>query len=174
MQEHIQAATAQRQHRLAIEQLGPEDHDRIAAHFLTLSDDDRQLRFRCAADADWIGRYVAQIDFARQTLLALVAPDGSVAGLLQICRFRTPGGRCAELAFSVDPAHRGLGLGHRLMSLALAHAQTVGIGRLATEVAPANRPMRAVLEAAGMEFTREDDDLIGTLAVVTQPVRLAA
>ena len=60
------------------------------------------------------------------------------------------------------------------MSLALAHAQTVGIGRLATEVAPANRPMRAVLEAAGMEFTREDDDLIGTLAVVTQPVRLAA
>lgn len=174
MERHIQAASAQRQRGLAIEQLGPEDHARIAAHFKALSDDDRQLRFRCAADADWIGRYVAQLDFARQTLLALVTPDGSIAGLLQICRFRTAGGRCAELAFSVDPVHRGRGLGHRLMALALAHTQTVGIEHLATEVAPGNRPMRAVLEAAGMEFTREDDDLIGTLRVTVPVERLAA
>src|SRR5438270_386005 len=71
---------------VAVEQLGPEDTQRIFEHFMALSSDDRARRFSYHhANSEWTMRYARQIDFARQSLLALTTSSGSVVALLQIC-----------------------------------------------------------------------------------------
>ncbi len=92
---------------VAVEQLGPEDTQRIFAHFMALSSDDRARRFSYQhANSEWTMRYTRQIDFARQSLLALTTSISSIVALLQICRFRDNGDPRAELAFSVRPDRR--------------------------------------------------------------------
>jgi len=149
---------------VAVEQLGPEDTQRIFAHFMALSSDDRARRFSYQhANSEWTMRYTRQIDFARQSLLALTTSIGSIVALLQICRFRDNGDPRAELAFSVRPDRRGRGLAHHLTNVAVTYARTCGLRVLTACVEPDNHAMRAVLSAAGMRFARSGDDLTGVM-----------
>src|SRR5947208_1123265 len=92
---------------VALEQLGPEDTERIFEHFMALSPDDRARRFSYHhADSEWTMRYTQHLDFARQSLLSLLTPGGSIVALLLICRFRSGGHPRAEVAFSVRSDRR--------------------------------------------------------------------
>ena len=151
---------------VAVEQLGPEDTQRIFAHFMALSSDDRARRFSYQhANSEWTMRYTRQIDFARQSLLALTTSIGSIVALLQICRFRDNGDPRAELAFSVRPDLQGRGLAHHLTNVAVTYARTCGLRVLTPCVEPDNHAMRAVLSAAGMRFARSGDDLTGVIEI---------
>jgi L-amino acid N-acyltransferase YncA len=65
----------------------------------------------------------------------------------------------AELAFAVDDAHQGLGIGSALMRHLAALARQAGLKELIADVLPENGAMLKIFEAIGFEMTvkREPD-----------------
>jgi RimJ/RimL family protein N-acetyltransferase len=141
--------------------LGSVDRAAVRRHMQALGRQGCELRFGAALAADAIERYVAGMDFERDLILGLRAQDGSLCGLVEILRIGRS--ETAEIAFSVDPAWRGRGLGKALMQLAMTSARMHAIGRIVAQVSPVNRPMLAILRRAGMRLALADGELVGTL-----------
>jgi RimJ/RimL family protein N-acetyltransferase len=151
-------------HSSPIARCGATHRDRLLTHFSALSADDRALRFcTAAADDAFMTRYVERLDFAREAILALVAANGTPAGIVQICLPARSGDVTAELAFRVVPAHRGRGRGKRLLALAIDHARRLGMSRVVAQVAADNGPMKAVFRAAGLSLVRVEGEFEATL-----------
>ena len=95
-----------------IRSLGPGHRERIAAHLLSLDEQDRYLRFGYAANDEQITRYVDELDFERDDIfgiynrkLELIA----MAHLAFLVEANTP--NCAEFGVSVLKKARGRGFG---------------------------------------------------------------
>jgi GNAT superfamily N-acetyltransferase len=146
-----------------IERLGPAKRDALRAHFVTLDDGDRALRFGVAADDAIVARYVDGIDFARGAVLGAVARDGALAAVAHIALH----GGVAELGLSVLPSHRSAGVGRALAAAALREAERMRASELRIHCAATNRGMRRIAEALKMEIAAEGSD-------VTARRRLAA
>ena len=93
--------------------------------------------------------FYLNIDFVNQVAL-LAVHDGAIIG----------GGRYivsepgrAEVAFSVDDAYQGQGIGSALMRHLVAIAQAAGLTELDAEVLPENAPMLKVFERSGLAMT---------------------
>ena len=69
-----------------------------------------------------------------------------------------PGADEAEVAFVVEDAHQGRGLGSVLMEHLVARARQAGIARFVAEVLPANSRMMRVFTDAGYEVARRYAD----------------
>ncbi len=152
---------------LSFELLGSGARADVLAHFNTLSADDRALRFSAVTSEAALETYAARIDFSRDLVVAARDAAGAIVGIAQVMPFSSDRGSAAEVAFSVDPAARGQGLGRRLMAAAIEHAGARGVGRLVAQVCPQNAPMLAIFRAAGMRLAREDGEIVGTLAIGT-------
>lgn len=137
----------------------------VLAHLHRLSADDRALRFSSVTSDAALDAYAARIDFARDLVVAARDAAGAIIGLAQVMPLASDRGSPAEVAFSVNPAARGRGLGRRLMAAAIEHAGAHGINRLVAQVCPRNAPMLAIFRAAGMALAREDGEMVGTLAI---------
>lgn len=152
---------------LSFELLGADARAAVLAHFGRLSAEDRALRFSAVISEAALESYTARIDFTRDLVVAARDAAGAILGIAQVMPFPSDSGSAAEVAFSVNPAARGQGLGRRLMAAAVAHAGARGIGRLVAQVCPQNAPMLAIFRAAGMRLAREDGEIVGTLAIST-------
>ena len=137
-----------------------EDASALVRFFGGLSPESRHLRFHGGVnvdeatvapmlDPDWVERGALIGSFAA------AEPDGAeqVVALASYVRLRDP--RTAEVAFAVDDAFQGRGVGTRLLERLAAHATSAGIERFVAEVLPANRAMLRVFEEAGFELSRE-------------------
>ncbi|MBT0961885.1 GNAT family N-acetyltransferase [Denitromonas iodatirespirans] len=126
---------------IAVTRLGPADGPRLCRHLQALDADDRMLRFGHALDDDGITRYVARIDFARDTVIGIESADGTLAALAHL---GVRAGR-ADFGLSVLPAYRGCGLGWRMFSRVVACSRRVGATELVCQSAnPAVVHMAAV------------------------------
>ncbi|MDV6014478.1 GNAT family N-acetyltransferase [Haloechinothrix sp. LS1_15] len=132
----------------------PDDADRIVALHSRLSERTRYFRY--------FGAYprIPPRDLTRFTVVdhhdrvALVAALGSE--IVAVGRYeRLEGGPLAEVAFVVDDAHQGRGLGSILLEHLAAAAAECGIERFAAEVLSDNAAMLRVFRDAGYEVTRE-------------------
>jgi acetyl coenzyme A synthetase (ADP forming)-like protein len=135
-----------------------EDATALVRFFGDLSAESRHLRFHGGVNVDeaTVGPMLDP-DWAERGALigSFATADGAeqVVALASYVRLRDP--RTAEVAFAVDDAFQGRGVGTRLLERLAAHATSAGIARFVAEVLPANRAMLRVFEEAGFELSRE-------------------
>lgn len=148
-------------HRLTT-QLHAHDADRISAHLLRLTAEDRSLRFAAGVVTDdTVRAYVKRIRFGHDVVLGLVSQLGQVYGFAHGCVFEQGGKLHVEVAFSVDTAWRGACLGKALMRDMQLHASQRCRDCVAVvgQCAARNWPMRRLFEGAGLALRREDDEV---------------
>lgn len=138
-----------------IRSLGPGHRERIAAHLLSLDEQDRYLRFGYAANDEQITRYVDELDFERDDIfgiynrkLELIA----MAHLAFLVEANTP--NCAEFGVSVLKKARGRGFGQRLFDRAVVHARNEGVELLFIHALSENHAMLKIARNAGAKLER--------------------
>ena len=145
---------------LTVRLVQPSDLPRIQDHLLRLSVDDRSLRFSAGVVSDdTVRAYVARIRLGHDVIVCLFDREDSVVGLAHGCVYQVQSSLHVEVAFSVDAAWRGQGWGTRLMQAVQVRARAVGAKRVLGLCAVRNLPMRRVFAGAGMQLTREDDEM---------------
>ncbi|MFL6139910.1 MAG: GNAT family N-acetyltransferase [Frankiaceae bacterium] len=86
---------------------------------------------------------------------------------------RLPGSDEAEVAFVVEDAHQGRGIGSALLEHLAAAARERGVRRFLAEVLPGNRAMVGVFTDAGYEARRSYGDGVVTLTFPIEPTELS-
>jgi ribosomal protein S18 acetylase RimI-like enzyme len=130
---------------------------RLSIRPATLHDDDALLRLDVIEPGTGFPSVAARqrssffgANDPSQTLVAEV--DGTVVGYLSL-RHPTPLPENAHVfsveGFTVEPAHRGRGIGRALLDAAAAHARARGGTKLSLRVLGSNPRARRVYEAAG-------------------------
>jgi RimJ/RimL family protein N-acetyltransferase len=138
-----------------IAELAPRFRGALAVHLLALSPADRRLRFAQSASDEVIRRYVARIDFDRDTVLGAIDPAGGVVGVGHLAA--TSAGH-AELGISVDESVRGRGLGFKLLQRAIVHARINDVQELLLVYLPENVALRKLAARAGMRLEVREDE----------------
>ena len=144
----------------AIVALRAKDLAQVEAHLLRLAPQDRSLRFSAGlVTNETIHRYVADIRFDRDAVFGLIDAAGSIVGVAHGCMYSVAGHVHVETAFSIDAAWRNQGHGACLMRAVASFASSEGARKLVAICSARNRPMRRIFERAGMEITREEDEI---------------
>jgi acyl-CoA synthetase (NDP forming)/RimJ/RimL family protein N-acetyltransferase len=133
----------------------PEDADALTAMHARLSDQTRYFRF--------FGTYptVRPRDLERFTnvdhdrRVAIVSTLGE--DMIGVARYEGLDADSAEVAFVIEDAHQGRGLGPLMLEHLAAAARERGITRFDADVLPTNRRMLRVFLAAGYSTTRSFD-----------------
>ncbi|NUT31918.1 MAG: GNAT family N-acetyltransferase [Hamadaea sp.] len=149
--------------------IAPEDADAIVAMHARFSDRTRYLRYFSpypripARDLD---RFV-KVDHRDREALVVVHGDRIVA----VGRYERLGPQAldAEVAFVVEDAFQGRGIGSVLLEHLAAAAEPAGIVRFVAEVLPENGAMLRVFADAGYQVTREYADGVVHLTFPTAP-----
>ena len=130
----------------------PQDRQAMLEAFARTGDESRYRRFFTSKRSLGEGEIAFFVEVNFQTHLALVA-ELEEAGRKVIAgggRYVVCAPRSAEVAFMVDDAHQGLGIGSLLMRHLVACARSAGLETLVAEVLPGNSPMLKVFERAGL------------------------
>ncbi|MBC7372538.1 MAG: GNAT family N-acetyltransferase, partial [Frankiales bacterium] len=146
----------------------PDDAERLADFHSRLSQETVYNRFFAyrpvLSDAD-VARFT-QVDHDDRVALVATLNDD----IIGVVRYdRLPGTHDAEVAFVVEDAHQGRGLGPLLLEHLGASARERGIGRFTADVLPTNRKMLGVFRTAGYAVARE---LSGGYVELSFPITL--
>ncbi|MDX6256211.1 MAG: hypothetical protein QOJ11_2545, partial [Frankiales bacterium] len=140
-----------------IRPIRPDDADRLVTFFHRWSAETVYRRFftvRSELTPTEIERFV-NVDHHER--VAIVAELGGE--MVALARYdRLPESNEAEVAFVVEDAHQGRGLGSVLLEHLAAAARERGIGSFLAEVLPGNRRMVGVFTDAGYVARREYGD----------------
>jgi acetyl coenzyme A synthetase (ADP forming)-like protein len=129
------------------------DADELLGFFERLSDRSRYLRFHGfpALGPKLVEPFLEPDWEERGALIGFL--ENRVVALANWARLRDP--RSAEVAFTVDDAFQGRGIGTRLLERLAQSAAEAGIEQFVAEVLPDNRTMLDVFRDAGFETVRE-------------------
>ena len=116
-------------------------------HLLRLGAADRRLRFGTTVSDEAIEAFVARISPWDSRIIARFNHRLEVIAAVQVAVVSGP---LAELAFTVDEAERGRGLGTTLMNRALLWARNRGVRRVCVYCRAENHAMRRIAGRAGM------------------------
>lgn len=139
----------------------PSDADAIVALHGRLSEQTRYLRYFGAyprIPPKDLERFTVVDHYNRVALVAVLGDDVVGVGRYERIGDNAPS---AEVAFVVDDAHQGRGLGSILLEHLAAAAAECGVERFEAEVLSENRVMTRVFTDAGYHVTKEFDH--GTL-----------
>jgi len=131
------------------------EREAIRKLYLSLSDDDRRMRFCTSASDATISRYVSNIAFAKSTLLGAFDDQARIVGVAEL----VPGPQASELAFAVRADRRGQKIGTRLMERVLVCARMSGVRRVVVMFLVGNTPMRKLASRAGMLITNDGGEM---------------
>lgn len=138
-----------------IRSLGPEHRERIAAHLLSLSSDDRYLRFGYVATDEHIRRYADQLDFVHDDIFGIYNRRLELIAMAHLAYSRDPqSANCAEFGVSVLARARGRGYGRRLFERAVVHARNEGVELLFIHALSENTAMLKIARSAGATLER--------------------
>ena len=146
-----------------IRALQPQDRDAMIAAWERTGDKSRYRRFFTSKRALSEGevKFFVEVNFTTHVaLVAEFADEGrkviAGGGRYVVCAPRT-----AEVAFMVDDAHQGLGIGSLLMRHLVLCARSAGLETLVAEVLPENSAMLKVFERAGLTVqTRRESGVL--------------
>jgi acyl-CoA synthetase (NDP forming)/RimJ/RimL family protein N-acetyltransferase len=145
----------------------PDDADALRAFHSRLSAETIYFRFFAPypqlSDRD-VARFTTVDYVDRGAIIATVG--GEIIGVV---RYERSGDHEAEVAFIIEDAHQGRGLGSVLLEHIAAAAQENGITRFVAEVLPTNRKMLNVFRDAGYEVSRGFDDGVVSLSFDLAP-----
>lgn len=138
-----------------IRSLGPEHRERIATHLLSLTDDDRYLRFGYVATDEHIRNYVAKLDFVNDDIFGIYNRRLELIAMAHLAYSRDPqSANCAEFGVSVLAKARGRGYGRRLFERAVLHARNEGVELLFIHALSENVAMLKIARSAGATLER--------------------
>jgi acyl-CoA synthetase (NDP forming)/RimJ/RimL family protein N-acetyltransferase len=141
-----------------IRPIAPSDADRLVAFYSRVSDESKYYRFFAPhpqlTQRDVHNFTVVDHD-ARVAFIATVGED--MLGVGRYDRIR-PGSTEAEVAFLIEDAHHGRGLGGVLLEHLAQAARERGVQKFVADVLPGNRKMMQVFNDAGYSVTPTYDD----------------
>jgi len=138
-----------------IRSLGPEHRERIAAHLLALTPDDRYLRFGYVATDEHIRNYVERLDFVNDDIFGVYNRRLELIAMAHLAYSRDPqSANCAEFGVSVLAKARGRGYGRRLFERAVLHARNEGVELLFIHALSENVAMLKIARSAGASLER--------------------
>lgn len=142
----------------SIRNLPPSLWHRYRDHLARLSAEDRRLRFGHMLDDRAIDHFVEGLDPASNHVLVCEDEAGVVVGAVLISLLAD---RSAELAFSVEAAWRGRGLGRVLGDRAVLWLRNRGIRRAQLVCAGENLAMRRLARHLGMTLAFQESSCEG-------------
>jgi GNAT superfamily N-acetyltransferase len=156
--------------RVEIRALRPQDREELIGAVARLSEESLRRRF-FAPKRHFSEREVefySNVDFASHVaLVALLDIDGRQT-IVGGGRYIVVGPGAAEVAFTVDDAHQGRGIGGLLIKHLAAIARAAGLSEFVAEVLPANTAMLSVFQNSGLQVESKRED-----GVVHVTLRLA-
>lgn len=133
--------------------------DKILAHLLQLSAQDRVLRFGYPANDEQIGRYVQSMNFQRDHIYGIFNVALRIEGLAHLSiEKRKDGVTLGEFGVSVRQKSRGKGLGNRLFERAMVHARHEGVSIFYIHALSENTPMLAIARHHGATLERDGSE----------------
>jgi len=157
--------------RVRMRPIRPDDEPRLVALYDHLSRDTRYQRFFSVMrrlPPDW-ARFLATVDYARRFALVAEAP-GDPDTLIAVARYEPAGEPdTVEVAFVVQDAWQGRGLGTILFRDLLAAAEGNGIRRFRAWVLAENRRMLTLIARLGDVQQRAFEQGVVELTFVARP-----
>jgi acyl-CoA synthetase (NDP forming)/GNAT superfamily N-acetyltransferase len=147
--------------------IAPEDADRLVEFYDRVSDQSKYYRFFAPypklTDRD-VERFT-HVDHDQRVALIVVVGDD----MLAVGRYDRVDAEKAEVAFLVEDAHQGRGLGSVLLEHLAAAARERGVRRFVAEVLPANRKMLTVFQDAGYSVEHVLEEGVVSLTFEIEP-----
>ena len=156
--------------RVEIRALKPADREALVGAVGRMSDESMRRRF-FAPKRHFSEReieFFTNVDFVDHVALVAVRNVDGRQTIVGSGRYIVTQPGVAEVAFTVDDAHQGLGIGGRLMRHLAAIARESGVRELVAEVLPANAAMLTVFKKCGLKMESSHAD-----GVVHVTLRLA-
>jgi len=148
---------------VALQRLSALHRAEIERHLVRLSAEDRRLRFGRHVRDDSIRDYVAGIDFTRDRVFGIHAPDLELAGVAHLAL--VPAEQIAELGLSVDASCRGRGYGSGLLKRGVMRAANLGYRVLFMHCLAENAIMMHLAIKAGLKVVVESGEANARLAL---------
>jgi RimJ/RimL family protein N-acetyltransferase len=142
-----------------IRALKPDDHDELLSAVERMSDESIQRRF-FAPKRYFTEReieFYLNVDFVNHIALVAVLNVEGRARIIGGARSIVIQPGVAEVAFSIDDAHQGRGVGKLLMKHLVGLARSSGLRELVADVLPGNMPMLSVFEKCGLKLARKNE-----------------
>lgn len=136
-------------------------------HLQRLDPQGRRERFNGVADDRFITAYSARCFAGRTRVFAWVDRGGQVRGSAEL--HPPTAGDPADIAFSVEPDFRQLGIGSELFEAVMAAARYSRFPELRITSTAGNRAMRALARKFGARFTAEGGEVTGLLTTTCEP-----
>jgi len=142
-----------------IRALLPPDRDGLVAAVHRMSDESIHRRFFSAKKqfSEREVEFFTNVDFVSHVALIAVVDEDTCPLIVGGARYVVDAPGSAEVAFAVDDAHQGLGIGGLLMKHLVAIARNAGLERLNAEVLSGNAAMLKVFEKSGLPAHSERD-----------------
>jgi GNAT superfamily N-acetyltransferase len=137
------------------------EREAVKRLYLSLSDEDRRMRFCATASDETICKYVAGLDYTRTTILGAFDEHAQIIGLAELAR----GEHDSEMAFAVRAEMRGRKIGTRLMEKMLVTARMSGARTVMVMFLSENTPMRRLAARVGMKIRAEGTEAYASLAL---------
>ena len=158
--EYSAVETLRNGRRAEIRALKPADRAGLLEAVAQMSEEARYRRFfapkRSFSEKEIA--YYLNVDFVSHVALVAVVDDAAGPVVAGGGRYIVTAPGRAEVAFGVDDAHQGQGIGSSVMRHLVKIARAAGLTEFHAEVLPDNAPMLAVFARSGlaMRQTRED------------------
>ena len=144
---------------IPIRSIGARHGERIAAHLLALSPQDRYLRFGYAANDAQVQRYVDGLNFERDEIFGIYNRRLQLIAMAHLAFSADPELKsCAEFGVSVLPHARGRGYGARLFERAVIHARNEGVQMMFIHALSENTAMLRIARKAGARIERDGSE----------------
>ena len=142
-----------------IRSIGPSHGERIAVHLLSLSPQDRYLRFGYMANDEQVQRYVDGLNYVRDDIFGIYNRKLELIAMAHLA-FSTDVklSSCAEFGVSVLAKARGRGYGSRLFDRAIIHARNEGVGMMFIHALSENTAMLNIARKGGATIERDGSE----------------
>jgi GNAT superfamily N-acetyltransferase len=138
-----------------VRELSSKDRERLLAHFLSLGEDDRLLRFGQLVPNHVIENYVRTLDFDRDRVFGVFNGELALTGVAHLAYLSSEDGeRTAELGVSVLESARGRGIGTKLFERAAIRSRNTHVTTLYMHCLSRNKTMMHIAKKAGMRIER--------------------
>lgn len=138
---------------MPVQALARRDHPRLIDHFLSLSTEDRLLRFGNRVSDAIVRNYVQSIDFDADSVFGVFDDQLALLGIAHLARLRPYGAqRTAELGVSVLSSARGQGIGTQLFVRTVVHCRNSALTTLYMHCLAHNGTMMRIATRAGMSI----------------------
>ncbi len=151
-----------------IRQLRPSDLPKFREHLLRLDATSRHDRFNGGLGDGFVAAYAGRCFANGATVVGYIEGD-DVLGAAEIHECAAETSPTGEIAFSVEPALQGRGIGALLFERLLAHARAMGYARLRVTTHPGNARMKKLAQRFDARLTFRAGETVGTIELEPLP-----